>query len=74
MVFHDQLWGHLAFDGRVLAKEVARDHTLLFLRALFDQNYSPKEHAEFLVSKLSADDRNADARRILRSYEQDNSR
>jgi hypothetical protein len=74
MVFHDQLWGHLAFDGRVLAREVARDHTLLFLRALFDTSYSPKEHTEFLMSKSHADNRNIISGRVFRLHFENYSR
>ena len=51
MVFHEQLWGHLAYDGHRLQQGVGRDYVLLLLRTLFDQNLiNAADHADMIAS------------------------
>lgn len=52
MMFHDQLWAHMAYNGQIIQKGVPRDLGLLFLRALFDQSTTnSRVHTEFIASR-----------------------
>jgi hypothetical protein len=53
MMFHDQLWAHMAFNGQIIQKGIPRDLGLLFLRALFDQRQTNSlSHTDFIASSL----------------------
>lgn len=55
MMFHEQLWVHLAFDGRVVAEGVPREAVLHFLRSLMHDHgrRKPGEIAAFMERRPS---------------------
>lgn len=52
MMFHEQLWVHLAYDGRALREGVPREAVLQFLRGLMHEHgrRKPAEIAVFMES------------------------